>query len=186
MKLNIKNMVCHRCVLAVEDIFKLLDIEIKTTKLGEVDTSSSLSSSQQNELALKLKAIGFELIDNKKSQLIEKIKTAVIELVHHSTSQLKTNLSQYLSDQLGYDYNYLSNLYSEVESVTIEKFYIAQRIEKVKELMVYDELTLSEIAHKLNYSSVAHLSSQFKKVTGLTPSYFKNIRTEKRKPIDKV
>jgi AraC-like DNA-binding protein len=137
-------------------------------------------------LALKLKAIGFELIDNKKSQLIEKIKTLVIELVHHSTSQLKTNLSQYLSDQLGYDYNYLSNLYSEVESVTIEKFYIAQRIEKVKELMVYDELTLSEIAYKLNYSSVAHLSSQFKKVTGLTPSYFKNIRVEKRKPIDKV
>lgn len=179
-------MVCNRCIMAVEQLFKSEDIEIKESNLGSVDTTDPLTPDQLKTIESKLLDIGFERIDDKKSQIIEKIKTTVIEHVHHSEEQLKTNLSDYLSEKLNYDYHYLSNIYSEVEGTTIEKFYIAQRIEKVKELLVYDELTLSEIAFKLHYSSVAHLSNQFKKVTGLTPSYFKNIKIEKRKPLDKV
>lgn len=186
MKFFIKNMVCHRCIMAVEQLFKSMGIEINDISLGMVDTKKQLTPEQLNIITTKLLDIGFERIDDKKSQIIDKIKTTVIELIHHTEGQLKTNLSDYLAEKLNYDYHYLSNIYSEVEGTTIEKFYIAQRIEKVKELLVYDELTLSEIAFKLHYSSVAHLSSQFKKVTGLTPSYFKNIRTEKRKPLDKV
>ncbi|MTI39754.1 helix-turn-helix domain-containing protein [Fulvivirga lutimaris] len=186
MKIFIKNMVCNRCIMAVEQLFKSEGLEINDINLGMVDTIEQLTNEQLNSIDAKLSDIGFELIDDKKSQIIDKIKTTVIELVHHTDGQLKTNLSDYLAEKLNYDYHYLSNIYSEVEGTTIEKFYIAQRIEKVKELLVYDELTLSEIAFKLHYSSVAHLSSQFKKVTGLTPSYFKNIRTEKRKPLDKV
>ena len=130
--------------------------------------------------------LGFELIDDKKSRIIEKIKNIIIELVHHQNNDAKTNLSDVLSSQLHHDYNYLSNLFSEIEGTTIEKYFIAQKIEKVKELLVYDELSLSEIAFRLNYSSVAYLSNQFKKVTGLTPSYYKQIRDDKRKPLDKV
>ncbi|MEQ8572536.1 MAG: AraC family transcriptional regulator [Fulvivirga sp.] len=172
--------------MAVEQLFESVGVEINDIHLGMVDTKEQLTPEQLNIITTKLLDIGFERIDDKKSQIIDKIKTTVIKLVHHTGDQLKTNLSDYLAEKLNYDYHYLSNIYSEVEGTTIEKFYIAQRIEKVKELLVYDELTLSEIAFKLHYSSVAHLSSQFKKVTGLTPSYFKNIRAEKRKPLDKV
>ncbi len=186
MRIFIKNMVCNRCVMAVEALFKTEGFKTNHVSLGVVDTKETLTSEQLKTIESKLKDIGFERISDKKSLIIEKIKTTVIELIHHSDNQIKTNLSDYLSEKLNYDYHYLSNIYSEIEGTTIEKFYIAQRIEKAKELMVYDELTLSEIAFKLHYSSVAHLSSQFKKITGLTPSYFKNIRAEKRKPLDKV
>jgi YesN/AraC family two-component response regulator len=133
-----------------------------------------------------LESLGFEIIDDKKSRIIEKIKNTIIDLVHHQDNDVKINLSDVLSDKLHHDYNYLSNLFSEVEGTTIEKYFIAQKVEKVKELLVYDELSLSEIANRLNYSSVAYLSNQFKKVTGLTPSHFKQIKEDKRKPLDKV
>ena len=157
-----------------------------SVELGEVILDKELSPEEKTKLNKNLHNVGFELIDDKKSRLIEKIKNLIIELVHQQNSTLKINLSDYLSSQLNHDYNYMTNLFSEVEGTTIEKYFIAQKIEKVKELLVYDELTLSEIAWQLNYSSVAYLSSQFKKVTGLTPSHFKNIRAQKRKPLDKV
>jgi YesN/AraC family two-component response regulator len=130
--------------------------------------------------------LGFQVIDDKKSRMIEKIKNVIIDLVHHQDNDAKTNLSDVLSDALHHDYNYLSNLFSDIEGTTIEKYFIAQKVEKIKELLVYDELSLSEIADRMNYSSVAYLSNQFKKVTGLTPSHFKQIREDKRKPLDKV
>src|SRR5690606_28337477 len=130
--------------------------------------------------------LGFEVIDDRKSLIIEKIKNIIIDLVHHQDNDTKSNLSDVLSSKLHHDYNYLSNLFSEIEGTTIEKYFIAQKIEKVKELLVYDELSLSEIAFRLNYSSVAYLSNQFKKVTGLTPSHFKQIREDKRKSLDEV
>jgi AraC-like DNA-binding protein len=154
--------------------------------LGEVELSKELSNEDKELISKHLHSFGFELIDDKKSRLIGQIKSLIIELVHHQNNELKTNLSDFLVRKLGHDYTYLSNLFSEVEGTTIEKYFIAQKIEKVKELLVYDEFSLSEIAFQLNYSSVAHLSNQFKKVTGLTPSHFKNIKADKRKPLDEV
>jgi AraC-like DNA-binding protein len=132
----------------------------------------------------ELKTLGFEIIDDRKSRLIERIKNLIITLVHHSDGPLSVNISSYLSAEMNYEYNYLSNLFSEVEGNTIEKFFINQKIEKVKELLIYDELTLSQIAFKLGYSSVAYLSTQFKKVTGLSPGYFKAIKVNKRRHIE--
>lgn len=172
--------------MAASQILKDLKIPYSSVKLGEVELLESISEDTLNILKEKLLDIGFELIDDKKSRLIEKIKNILIELVHYAEEDQKLNLSAYLSDKLNYDYNYLSNLFSEIEGTTIEKYFIAQKIEKVKELLVYDELTLSQIADKLGYSSIAHLSNQFKKVTGLSPSHFKNIKTVKRKPLDQV
>lgn len=186
MKLHIKNMVCDRCKMVVKAELEKLGLQPVSVELGEVVLEKELSAEEKTKLNENLHVVGFELIDDKKSQLIEKIKNLIIELVHQQNSTLKINLSDYLSNQLNHDYNYMTNLFSEVEGTTIEKYFIAQKIEKVKELLVYDELTLSEIAWQLNYSSVAYLSSQFKKVTGLTPSHFKNIRAQKRKPLDKV
>ena len=145
-----------------------------------------LTDEQKKNFDAVLTSLGFELIDDKKSRIIEKIKNIIIELVHHQDNDTKNNLSDVLISKLHHDYNYLSNLFSEIEGTTIEKYFIAQKIEKVKELLVYDELSLSEIAFRLNYSSVAYLSNQFKKVTGLTPSHFKQIREDKRKSLDKV
>ncbi len=179
-------MVCNRCIMAASQILKDLKIPYSSVKLGEVELLEQISDEKLIELKEKLFDIGFELIDDKKSRLIEKIKNILIELVHYAEEDQKLNLSVYLSDKLNYDYNYLSNLFSEIEGTTIEKYFIAQKIEKVKELLVYDELTLSQIADKLGYSSIAHLSNQFKKVTGLSPSHFKNIKTVKRKPLDQV
>jgi len=163
-----------------------LDLDVVNIGLGEVDFNSDLTDSQLKMIDTRLQALGFELIDDKKSKLIEKIKNIIIDLVHRKDGELKNNLSDILKKELNQDYNYLSNLFSEVEGSTIEKYFIAQKIEKVKELLVYDELSLSEIAFQLNYSSVAYLSNQFKKVTGLTPSYFKRIKEVKRKPLDQV
>lgn len=186
MMLHIKNMVCKRCVMVVNDELEKLGLRPISIELGEVVLNKELSDIQKTQVKTALEKVGFELIDNRKGQLIERAKTLLIELVHRQNNELRTNLSDYLSQQLGHDYSSLSTLFSEVEGTTIEKFYIAQKIERVKELLVYDELSLSEIAHLLNYSSVAHLSNQFKKITGLTPSHFKQIGAVKRKPLDEL
>ena len=186
MKLYIKNMVCNRCITAVKLELEKLGHQILTISLGEVLLSNEMTDSDKEILNQHLKKLGFEIIDDKKSRLIGQIKSSIIEIVHQKNSELKSNLSDYLGTKLHHDYTYLSNLFSEVEGITIEKYFIAQKIERVKELLVYDELSLSEIADQMNYSSVAYLSNQFKKVTGLTPTYFKNIKAYKRKPLDQV
>lgn len=185
-KLFIKNMVCNRCITAVQHEVDQLGLPIKSIKLGELVLENEIKADEKQTLEINLTALGFEIIDDKKSRIIEKIKNTIIKLVHHQDNELKNNLSDVLSNELYHDYNYLSNLFSEVEGTTIEKYFIAQKIERVKELLVYDELSLSEIASQLNYSSVAYLSNQFKKVTGFTPSHFKQIKEDKRKPLDKV
>ncbi len=179
-------MVCNRCIMVVQHEMEKLGLSVKNITLGEVLLEKELTDEQKQNLVKVLNSLGFELIDDKKSRIIEKIKNVIIDLIHHQDNNMKTNLSEVLSTELHHDYNYLSNLFSEVEGTTIEKYFIAQKIEKVKELLVYDELSLSEIAFRLNYSSVAYLSNQFKKVTGLTPSHFKQIRGNKRKPLDEV
>lgn len=179
-------MVCNRCIMVVENELRNLNLHPTSVTLGEVTLDKALEDKDKEKLRQKLESLGFELIDDKKSRLIEQIKTLIVQLIHYSDENSKINLSDYLSDKLHHDYNYISNSFSEIEGTTIEKFFIAQKIERVKELLVYDELTLSQIADQLNYSSVAHLSTQFKKVTGLTPSHFKQIGANKRKPLDKI
>lgn len=186
MKLYIKNMVCYRCKMVVKSEFEKIGLPLVSIELGEVELASELTDEKKMQVSTLLESIGFELIDNRKSRIIERIKNVIIDLVHRQSNQLNTNLSMYLADQILMDYNYLSNLFSEVEGVSIEHYYIAQKIERVKELLLYDELTLSEIAFQLNYSSLGHLSRQFKKVTGLTPSYFKTLKKAKRLPLDEV
>lgn len=186
MKLHIRNMVCNRCKMVVQAELEMLGFHPLVVEMGEVTLDREISDVEKGRIDDQLQQFGFALIDDRKSQQIEKIKTLIVDLVQQHNGELKTNLSDYLSLYLRHDYSYLTSLFSEVEGTTIEKYFIAQRIEKVKELLVYDEMTLSEIAFKLNYSSVAHLSNQFKKVTGLTPSHFKHIRDEKRKPLDEV
>jgi AraC-like DNA-binding protein len=172
--------------MVVKSELEKTGIHFLSVDLGEIELGKEPTEKQLEKLDQGLKYMGFELIDDKKSRIIEKIKNHIIKLIHHSEDGMKTNLSDYLADKLHYDYTYLSNLFSEVENTTIEKYFISQRIEKIKELLVYDELTLSEIADKLGYSSVAYLSSQFKKVTGLTPSYYKSLREHKRKNIEEL
>ncbi|MDR1203812.1 MAG: AraC family transcriptional regulator [Tannerellaceae bacterium] len=184
--LFIKNMVCNRCIMVVQYELNRLGLDVKNIKLGEVTLNKELTSEEKNTLDKVLIPLGFEIIDDKKSRIIEKIKNIIIDLVHHQDSNTKMNLSDVLSSKLHHDYNYLSNLFSEVAGITIEKYFIAQKIEKVKELLVYDELSLNEIAFRMNYSSVAYLSNQFKKITGLTPTHFKQIKEDKRKPLDEV
>jgi AraC-like DNA-binding protein len=172
--------------MVVQQVIEKLGFDFSQVKLGEVVFEQELDKVQRAELSGALEPLGFELIDDKKSRLIERIKTIVIGLVHHGDGEIRSNLSDMISKELNHDYSYLSNLFSEVEGITIEKYHIAQKIELVKELLVYGELSLSEIAYQLHYSSVAYLSNQFKKVTGLTPSHFKQIKAEKRKPLDEV
>ena len=179
-------MVCNRCILVVQNELDKLGIEATNIKLVETILKKDLTTAEREALENVLDPLGFQVIDDKKSRMIEKIKNVIIDLVHHQDNDAKTNLSDVLSDALHHDYNYLSNLFSDIEGTTIEKYFIAQKVEKIKELLVYDELSLSEIADRMNYSSVAYLSNQFKKVTGLTPSHFKQIREDKRKPLDKV
>lgn len=179
-------MVCNRCILVVQNELDKLGIEATNIKLGEIILKKDLTTAEREALENVLDPLGFQVIIDKKSRMIEKIKNVIIDLVHHQDNDAKTNLSDVLSDALHHDYNYLSNLFSDIEGTTIEKYFIAQKVEKIKELLVYDELSLSEIADRMNYSSVAYLSNQFKKVTGLTPSHFKQIREDKRKPLDKV
>jgi len=184
--LYVKNMVCNRCKLVLHSELEKIGITPLSIDLGEVQLERELSAEQKQALSEKLQALGFDLIDDKKSRLIERIKTLIIELVHQQNSALSVNLSTYLAEALRYDYAYLSNLFTAVEGTTIEQYFIHQKIERVKELLVYDELSLSEIAFQLNYSSVAHLSNQFKKVTGLSPSHFRQLKDKKRKALDEV
>ncbi|MFN3968894.1 AraC family transcriptional regulator [Flavobacterium sp.] len=184
MKIYIKNMVCSRCKMVVKSVFETVGIETLAIDLGEVELKSEISETQKSALSKALKPLGFEIIDDKKSKTIDRIKTLIIDLVQNKNNDLKSNLSHYLSQNLNQDYNTLSNLFSEVENTTIEKYFIHQKIEKIKELIIYDELSLSEIAYSLNYSSVSHLSNQFKKITGYSPTYFKNLKLIKRKQIE--
>jgi AraC-like DNA-binding protein len=186
MKLYIKNMVCIRCKMVVKSEMDKLGLHYIFVELGEAEIMEEISEKQRNELDAGLRKSGLELMDDKKSMLIEKIKNIIIEMVHYSDILPKTNLSDYLSDKLNYDYTYLANLFSEVQGTTIEKFFISHKIERVKELLVYNELNLKEIAIKLHYSSVPHLSSQFKKVTGLTPSHFKQLKHKRRIALENV
>ncbi len=177
-------MVCSRCKMVVKSVFENMGINPIGVELGEVELKNDIDETQKHELLKSLRAIGFDLIDDRKSKAIDKIKTLIIDLVQNKNNDLKSNLSDYLSQQLHQDYNTLSNLFSEVENTTIEKYFINQKIEKVKELIIYDELSLSEIAYSLNYSSVSHLSNQFKKTTGFSPTYFKSIKSVKRRQIE--
>ncbi|MBC5992027.1 AraC family transcriptional regulator [Pontibacter cellulosilyticus] len=187
LKLHIKNMVCARCNRVVTEELEQLGYQVLKVSLGEAEISSADNNFDINRIREALTASGFELLDDRKTQLIEQIKLAIIELVHRQgEADLHINTSDYLADKLGMEYSYLSSLFSAHEGITIEKYLILQRIERVKELLVYNELSLKEIAYKLGYSSVAHLSNQFKKVTGLTPSYFKEVKDKKRKTIDQV
>jgi AraC-like DNA-binding protein len=179
-------MVCVRCKMVVKSELEKLGLHYTILELGEADIMEEMSSEQLDRLSLALRMTGLELMDDKKSILVEKIKTTIIELVHYTDEQIKLNLSDYLTEKLNYNYTYLANLFSEVKGTTIEKFYLTHKIEKVKELLVYDELNLTEIAYKLHYSSVAHLSNQFKKMTGLTPSHFKNLKHKRRSTFGNV
>ena len=184
--LHIKNMVCPRCIMAVRDVLGQLDFPVLSVELGKAIVGRIPNEQEMAQLREKLQAIGFELIDDKRLQMVEKIKDSIIELVHYRNNDLKINLSDYLMDKCHSDYSHLSKLFSEVCGVTIEKYFIAQKIERVKELLLYDELSLNEIAMLMNYSSTAHLSSQFKRVTGYTPSQFKQRQDPERKPLDKI
>lgn len=184
MKLFIKNMVCSRCKMAVTAELEKAGLKPLSIELGEVDIAGDPSEATLTELNENLKHLGFELIDDRRGRIIEQIKNTIVGLIHHGDGLHGVNLSTYLADKLNLDYGYLSNLFSEIEGGTIEKYFIAQKIEKVKELIMYDELTLSQIANELGYSSVAHLSSQFKKQTGLTPSFYRSLKENKRRNIE--
>lgn len=176
MKILIKNMVSLRCKIIVKSVLQESGLYPSIVELGEVEIKSKLSRKQESLLRAALGKFGFELMEDKKSILIDKIKNIVIEMIHYSEEPPLLNFSSLLSEKLGYDYRYLSTLFSEVKGVTIEHYIISHKIEKAKELLIYNELTLTEIAENLHYSSVAHLSNQFKKVTGLTPSFFKKMK----------
>ena len=186
--LLIKNMVCNRCVITVEDILNKSGILFRSLLLGEIHLTNGLTASQKSILKERLENVGFEIIDNHSSGLIEKIKQHTIRKARSEVNEKekRMTLSAYLSHALHYEYTHLSSFFSEVEGRTIENFFIEQRIEKAKELIVYGQMTLSEIAFEMDYSSVAYLSNQFKKVTGLTPSHFKKIGIAKRKTLDSI
>lgn len=186
MKLYVKYMVSIRCKLMVKEALMQLGLHYVFVNLGEIDILEELTTEQREQLRAALKKSGLELMDDKKAILIERIKNAIVEMVHYSDEPLKINFSVFLAEKMQYDYTYLANLFSEVVGTTIEHFIIAHKIERVKELIVYDELNLTQISYLLNYSSVAHLSNQFKKVTGLTPSHFKKLKLKRRGGLDEV
>lgn len=179
-------MVSNRCKMMVKEELKKLNLHFMVVDLGEVDVMEDITEEQREQLQQALIESGLELMDDKKAILIEKIKNVVIEMVHHSDEVFKTNFSEHLSEKLNHDYTYLANLFSEVQGTTIAQFLISHKVERIKELIIYDELNISEIAWKMNYSSVAHLSNQFKKVTGLTPSHFKQLKDKRRSPIEDI
>ena len=185
MKLYIKYMVSMRCKMAVKEELKKLGLHF-IVDMGVADIMENISAEQREQIRLGLLKSGLELMDDKKSVLIEKIKNVIIEMVHYSEEIPKVNFSDFLSQKLNYDYTYLANMFSDVQGTTIENFIITHKIERVKELIIYNEYNLTEIAWKMHYSSVAHLSNQFKKVTGLTPSHFKNLKDKRRIPIEDV
>ncbi len=184
MKLYIKNMVSNSCKTIVKSEIRKLGLHFIFAELGKVEISEIIVDDQRMLLNYNLQKLGFELMDNKKSMIIESIKTMIIELVHYSDKRLKVKLSFYLSEKLKYDYTYLANMFSENQGITIEQFFLKHKIERVKELLIYNEVTLTEIAEKMQYSSVAHLSTQFKKITGVTPSKYKLLRLKSRIPLE--
>ena len=177
-------MVCIHCIMAVKDELDKLNLPYSSLELGQVEINGAISVAQQEKFKAALLKSGLELMDDKKSVLIQKIKSVIIELVHYSEEPLTVNFSEFLSQKLQHDYTYLANLFSEVQGTTIEKFIITHKIERVKELLVYNELSLTEIAFQMHYSSVAYLSTQFKKVTGLTPSHFKKLKEKRRSMLE--
>src|SRR5687768_11238869 len=179
-------MVSIRCKMIVKSEFEKLGLYNIVVDLGEVDVKDPVSPEQRENLKIALLKSGLELMDDKRAILIEKIRNVIIEMVHYADERPKTNFSDYISQKLDYDYTYLANLFSEVTGITIEHYIIAHKIERVKELLLYDELNLTEISYKLNYSSVAHLSSQFKKVTGLTPTFFKQLKHKRRNALEDI
>src|SRR5688572_23014935 len=186
LKLFIKYMVSIRCKLAVKEELKKLGLHFIVVDLGEVEIMEDLTLEQQHLLQAGLISSGLELMDDKRAVLIEKIINVITEMIHHSEELPKVNYSDYISQKLNYDYTYLSNLFSEVKGITIQQFIIIHKIEKVKELLFYNELNLTEISYKMHYSSVAHLSNQFKKITGLTPSAYKQLKEKKRNTLEEI
>ncbi len=172
--------------MAVKEALKNLGLHFIVVELGEVEIMEKITAEQSEHLKLALLESGLELIDDKRSVLIERIKNVIIEMVNHTDEVIKINFSHHLSEKLNYDYTYLANLFSEVQGTTIEQYIIAHKIERIKELIIYGELNITEIAWKMNYSSVAHLSNQFKKMTGLTPSHFKKLKDKRRSPIEEI
>lgn len=172
--------------MAVKEVLKGLGLHFVMVDLGEIDIKEDISLEQRDQLKAALNASGLELMDDKRAILIEKIKNAIVELVHHTDEAIKVNFSDHLSKKLNHDYTYLANLFSEVQGTTIEQFVISHKVERIKELIIYGELNITEIAWKMNYSSVAHLSNQFKKVTGLTPTHFKQLKDKRRSPIEEI
>ena len=186
MKLYIKYMVSLRCKMVVKSELEKLGLTCVSVDLGAVEINEEISDEQLEIFNQNLKKSGLELLDDKKNILVEKIKAVIIEMIHYSDEVPNVNDSDYISQKLNYDYTYLSNTFSEVKGMTIQQYMILHKIEKVKELLIYDELTLTEIAHRLHYSSVAHLSNQFKKVTGLTPTYFKELKELRKKSLEEL
>ena len=184
MKLFIRNMVSLRCKMMVKSELDKLGLTYTVVELGEVHIVGTISKEKSDELELALNEIGLELLDNKKTQLVEKIKNVVIEMVHYADELPRTNFSDYLTEKLNMDYTTMSNIFSQTKGITIEHFIVIHKIEKVKELLIYDELSIKEIAFKMNYSGSSHLSNQFKKVTGLTPTFFKSMKTFRRKGLE--
>jgi len=179
-------MVCIRCKMVVKTELAKLGLHFTLVELGEVEILENISTEQHDQFKVALLKSGLELMDDKKSVLIQRIKNVIIELAHYSEEPLQIKFSEYLSQKLNHDYTYLANLFSEVQGTTIEQFYISHKIERVKELLVYDELNLTEIAYLMHYSSVSHLSNQFKKVTGLTPSHFKALKDKRRNMLENL
>ena len=179
-------MVSTRCKMAVKEALRNLGLHFIVVDLGEVEVMENLSEEQRVQLKSALLDSGLELMDDKRAVTIEKIKNAIVEMVHHTDEMIKVNFSEFLSKKLNHDYTYLANLFSEVQGITIEQFIISHKIERIKELIIYGELNITEIAWKMNYSSVAHLSNQFKKMTGLTPSHFKQLKEKRRSPIEEI
>jgi AraC-like DNA-binding protein len=179
-------MVSNHCKTVVKEELKKLGLHFIVVDLGEIEIMEELSQEQRDQLKLVLSDLGFELMDDKRAVLIEKVKNVIIEMVHYSDEMIKINFSDFLSKKLDHDYTYLSNMFSEVKGITIQQFIIIHKVERIKELLMYDELNLTEISYKLNYSSVAHLSNQFKKITGLSPSHFKQLKDKRRDAIEEI
>ncbi len=186
MKIYIKYMVSNRCKMAVKEELRKMGLHFVVVELGEVDVMEELTPAQRAELNLGLQASGLELMDDRRAVMIEKVIHVITEMIHHSEEIPKVNYSDFISAKVGYDYTYLSNVFSEVKGITIQQFIIMHKIERVKELLLYEELNLTEISYRMHYSSVAHLSNQFKKVTGLTPSQFKHLKVRQRSPIEDI
>jgi len=179
-------MVSARCKMAVKEELKKLGLHFIVVDLGEIEIMENISADQRERLKVALYSSGLELMDDKRAVLIEKIKNTIIEMIHHTDEMIKINFSDFLSEKLNHNYTYLANLFSEVQGTTIEQFIISHKIERIKELIIYGELNITEIAWKMNYSSVAHLSNQFKKMTGLSPSHFKQLKDKRRSPIEEI